>query len=289
MQIHLRTRGIPRGLDYTFLNSAPVSRWWDAYADWTATERPCLLAVTEDGEEDWRVLLSGIPSVRADSGGRLIYYTLVLEGAYDTAQEDAAVVLSLASRLLADLEQDEQGRGVLSGLLDSICPAAEVDRLLAAPSEYAMDRKELTTRLLASVTSLEPVPYGAPVAGRGRADRWIAGRSAPGASAAFLARLSALLSGKEQGQAHLLNLVSEAEDVAELFPGRLAVLVEGGKVGDPAMPLERLPEPKAPPGPPVPSPLPKVWWRTPMAQASLAALVLLLCVAGVLWIWGVLF
>ncbi|PPS67854.1 MULTISPECIES: hypothetical protein [Streptomyces] len=289
MQVHLRTRS--RAIDYAFVNSAPDSRWWDTYADWTATERPCLHAVAEDGEGHWRVLLSGIPSVRTDSGGRLIYYTLVLEGAHDTAEQDAAIVLSLASCLLADLDEDEQGRGVLSDLLDGVCPAPEVDRLLAAPSEFAMERKDLTTRLLASVASLEPLPRDAPAAGRATFDRWIAGRSAPGASAAFLTRLSALLSGKEHGQAHLLNLVSEAEDVAELFPGRLAVLVEGGMVGDPAMPLERLPEPKAPSGPPAPpgssGAHPKVRWRTPMARTSLAALILLLLLAGVFWIFGV--
>jgi hypothetical protein len=289
VQIHLRTRGTPRGLENAFLNSGPDSRWWDAYADWTATERPCLLAVAENGGEHWRVLLSGIPSVRTDSGGRLIYYTLVLEGTYDTAEEGREAVLSLASHLLADLDADELGRGRLSDILDGLCPAAEVDRLLAAPTKFTADREELTARLVAAVTSLERVPYETPTE-HGRADRWIAGRAAPGASAAFLTRLSALLAGKERGQAHLLNLVSEAEDVAELFPGPLAVLVEGGTVGNPALPLKALPVVKTPSEPPVPpGSHPKVWWRTPMALASLTALVLLLVLAGGLWIWGVIF
>ncbi|MFG2811642.1 hypothetical protein [Streptomyces massasporeus] len=288
--MHLRTRGTPRGLDYGFINSAPGTRWWDAYSDWIATERPCLLAVAEDGQEHWRVLLSGIPSSRTDSGGRLIYYTLVLEGAYDTAERNEAVVLSLASHLLADLAADEQGRGELSGLLDGLCPAEEVDPLLAAPAEHTADRAALTDRLLTAITALEPVRYETPAEHTGNADRWIAGRAAPGATAAFLTRLSALLSGTERGQAHLLNLVSEAEDVVDLFPGRLAVLVEGGQVGDPAMPFERLPAlgsrplvAAAPAGP-----RPKAWWRTPTAQASVAALLLLLLLAGVLWISGVL-
>jgi len=307
--MHLRTRGTPRELENAFLNSAPDNRWWDAYADWTATERPCLLAVTGDGEGDgngdgdgddrarWRVLLSGIPSIRTDSGGRLIYYTLVLEGTYDTAEQDGPVVLGLAARLLADLKADQKGRGVLSDILDGLCPAAEVDRLLASPAEFASDREELTTRLVTAIASLDRVPREAP-AGLGQADRWIAGRAAPGAAAAFLTRLGALLSGAERGQAHLLNMVSDAEDVAESFPGRLAVLVEGGTVGDPHLPLEKLPAlglglgVRVPPGPPEPSAPPgdhpkKVWWRTPMAQASLAALLLLLAVAGMLWIWGV--
>ncbi|GDY70772.1 hypothetical protein SAV31267_002570 [Streptomyces avermitilis] len=162
MQMHLRTRGTPRGLDYGFINSAPGTRWWDAYSDWIATERPCLLAVAEDGQEHWRVLLSGIPSARTDSGGRLIYYTLVLEGAYDTAEENEAVVLSLASHLLADLAADEQSRGELSGLLDGLCPAEEVDALLAAPAEHTADRAALTDRLLTAITALEPVRYEAP-------------------------------------------------------------------------------------------------------------------------------
>ncbi|WP_030872055.1 hypothetical protein [Streptomyces sp. NRRL S-37] len=286
MHLHLRTRGTPRGLDYGFINSPPGTRWWDAYSDWTVTERPCLLAVAEEGREHWRVLLSGIPSARTDSGGRLIYYTLVLEGAYDTAEENEAVVLSLASRLLTDLAADEQGRGELSGLLDGVCPAEEVDRLLAAPAEHTAHRAALTDRLLTAITALEPVRYEAP--GRtGNTDRWIAGRAAPGAAAAFLTRLSALLSGTERGQAHLLNLISEPEDVVDLFPGRLAVLVEGGQVGDPAMPFEKLPAP-GPPRPPVAAapagPHPKARWRTPMAQASVAALLLLLVLVGVLWI-----
>ncbi|MGW0536583.1 hypothetical protein [Streptomyces sp. NPDC003032] len=288
--MHLRTRGTPRGFDYEFINSAPGTRWWDAYSDWIATERPCLLAVAEDGQEHWRVLLSGIPSARNDSGGRLIYYTLVLEGAYDTAEENEAVVLSLASHLLADLAADEQGRGELSGLLDGLCPAEKVDPLLAAPAEHTADRAALTDRLLTATTALEPVRYEAPAGHTGNADRWIAGRAAPGAAAAFLTRLSALLSGTERGQAHLLNLVSEAEDVVDLFPGRLAVLVEGGQVGDPAMPFEKLPA-LGPPRPLVAAapagPHPKAWWRTPMAQASVAALLLLLVLAGVLWISGV--
>ncbi|MFJ9344958.1 hypothetical protein [Streptomyces sp. NPDC101237] len=290
MHIHLRTRSFAH--DYAFVNSAPGSRWWDAFAHWTATERPCLLAVAEDGEDHWRVLLSGIPSVRTDSGGRRIYYTLALEGAHDTGEQDVAAVLSLASCLLADLAEDPDGHGVLSGLLDGICPAAEADRLLAAPSGSATDREDLTARLRAAVASLEPVTGEVLATGRGHGDRWIAGRAARGAAPAFLARLSALLSGREHGQAHLLNLVSDAEDADGVSRGRLAVLVEGGKVGDPAMPLADLPEPEAPPGPPaLPDPAgghPKVRWRTPMARASLAALVLLSLLTGILWISGVL-
>ncbi|MER6461373.1 hypothetical protein ABT278_12990 [Streptomyces sp. NPDC001228] len=291
MHIHLRTRSYAH--DYAFVNSAPGSRWWDAFAHWTATERPCLLAVAEEGAEHWRVLLSGIPSVRTDSGGRRIYYTLALEGAHDTGEQDIAAVLGLASCLLADLAEDKDGHGVLSGLLDGICPAAEADRLLAAPSGPATDREDLTTRLSAAVASLEPVSPEDLATGRGHAGRWIAGRAAPGAAPAFLARLSALLSGREHGQAHLLNLVSDAEDADGVSRGRLAVLVEGGKVGDPAMPLESLPEPEAPPGPPAlsdsPGGHPKVRWRTPMARASLAALVFLSLLTGILWISGVLF
>ncbi|MEU2283236.1 hypothetical protein ABZ614_15130 [Streptomyces sp. NPDC013178] len=290
MRIHLRTRGAPRPLDYDFLNSRPVSRWWDAYSDVTATERPCFLSVAD--HDQWRVLVSGVPSVRTDSVGTLIFYTLVLEGAHDgTTAEDRALVLALASRWLADLDSHRDEPKALSALFDSLCPAPEVDRLLAAPlSELTADREELTATIRAALAGVEPVPYeSAPEHGL---DRWIAGRDAPGAVAAFLNRLSELLSGEEESQAHLLNLVSEAADVADLFPGRLAVLVEGGQVGDPAMPLRKLPTLKAPPGPPAapvpPGPAgarPKAGWRTPMSLASLAALVLLLALAGVLWIW----
>ncbi|CAM5434459.1 hypothetical protein [Streptomyces aurantiogriseus] len=292
MRIHLRTRGRPRPLDYDFLNSRPANRWWDAYSDVTATERPCMLSMADD--DQWRVLVSGVPSVRTDSVGTLLFYTLVLEGTHDgTTDDDRALVLALASRWLADLNGHCDEHRSLSALFDGLCPAPEVDRLLAAPlSELTADREKLTAAIHAALAGVEPVPYE-PATGRGR-DRWIAGRGAPGAAAAFLERLSAMLSGEEKGQAHLLNLVSEAEDVATLFPGRLAVLVEGGQVGDPAMPLEELPPLKAPPWPPVapvptspPGPHPKVGWRTPMFQASLAALMLLLILAGALWIWGV--
>ncbi|QKV93986.1 hypothetical protein HUT19_21340 [Streptomyces sp. NA02950] len=277
--MYLRTRGVPRSLDYGFLNSAPEERWWDRYADVTAVERPCLLAVAEDGR--WRVLISGIPSVRTDSVGTLICYTLVLEGE-SGGGSDEAVAAALASRWLADLAAAPDGRGTLSDVLDGVCPTADVDRLLAArPHELLPEREEFTDRLraaLSAVTGAEPEGSGEP-----SARRWIAGRSAPGAPAAFLARLSALLAGKENGQAHLLNLVSAAEDVAELTSGRLAVLVEGGLVGDAAMPLEELTGRAGE----LAYDAPKAKGRSAVVPAALTALLLLLLLllAGALWIW----
>ncbi|MGW6458660.1 hypothetical protein ACWF94_22560 [Streptomyces sp. NPDC055078] len=271
MQIYLRTRGVPRKLDYGFLGPAPGNRWWDAYSELTATERPCLLAVSS--KERWRILISGVPSTRTDSVGTLIYYTLVLHGSPEPgggtgAGEDRHTVRALASRWLSDVAGHPEGRGVLSETLDGLCSGPEVDRLLAAhPAELAAERAELTARLATALASLAPDPYAsdpyapdahapdppappAPDAGVPSrvllGERWIAGRAAPGADAAFADRLSALLAG-EAGQAHLLNLVSSGEDIETLppWPGPLAVLVEGGMVGDPAMRPERLPGPAA--------------------------------------------
>lgn len=104
-------------------------------------------------------------------------------------------------------------------------------------------------------------------------ERWIAGRTAPGADAAFLARLSSLLSG-EDGQAHLLNLVSSAEDITTLpeKSGLLAVLIEGGMVGDSAMPAEVLPKLTSE----VVASAPKARWRAAVVPTVLTALILLL-------------
>lgn len=287
MQIHLRTRGVPRRLDYGFLGSTPESRWWDAYSEVTATERPCLLAVAADGRR--RVLISGVPSVRTDSVGTLIYYTLViedtLEAAGTEAGKDSPQVLSLVSRWLADVAGHPEGRGSLSELLDEVCPSAEVDRLLAAhPSELRAEREEFTARLTAALAALEQVaPAENAEAAFLSARRWVAGRSTPGADAAFLARLSSLLSGAE-GQAHLLNLVSSPEDVTSLAPGPLAVLVEGGLVGDAAMPAEALPD--RPSRGALTSP--KARRRAALHPAALTALiivVLALVLAGIRWIW----
>ncbi|WP_328405136.1 hypothetical protein OHS70_37570 [Streptomyces sp. NBC_00390] len=278
MQIYLRTRGAPRRLDYGFLGPAPESRWWDAYSEYTATERPCLLAVTSNGR--WRILISGVPSTRTDSVGTLIYYTLVLEGSPGPrgtvgAGQDRPAVLALASRWLDDVAGHPEGRGVLADVLDGICSSTEVDRLLAArPSELTTERKELTARLATALASLNPAPpaqhSGVPAL---LGERWIAGRTAPGANAAFLARLSSLLSD-EDGQAHLLNLVSSAEDITTLppGPGPLAVLVEGGMVGDPAMRAEALPKLR----PEVVAGIPKARWRAATVPTALTAVILLL-------------
>ncbi|BAC69111.1 MULTISPECIES: hypothetical protein [Streptomyces] len=289
MHVYLRTRGVPRKLDYGFLGAAPGSRWWDTYSELTATERPCLLAVTSKGR--WRVLISGVPSTRTDSVGTLVYYTLVLDGSPSPAgtvgpRQDRPTVLALASRWLDDIARHPEGRGVLSELLDGLCSSAEVDRLLAARhSELTTERAELTARLATALASLSPAPSLNPAPSVPSAqdsgapspvlltERWIAGRTAPGADAAFLARLSSLLSG-EDGQAHLLNLVSSAEDITTLpqKPGLLAVLIEGGMVGDPAMPAEALPK--------LPSEVvasaPKARWRAAMVPTVLTALILLL-------------
>ncbi|MEU8861769.1 hypothetical protein [Streptomyces umbrinus] len=280
MHVYLRTRGAPRKLDYAFLGAAPGSRWWDTYSELTATERPCLLAVTS--KDRWQVLISGVPSARTDSVGTLVYYTLVLDGSpcppgTTGTGQDRATVLALASRWLDDITRHPEGRGVLSELLDSLCSSAEVDRLLAARnSELTTERAELTARLGAALESLKPVPSAqdtgdpSPVL---LTERWIAGRTTPGADAAFLARLSSLLSG-EDGQAHLLNLVSSAEDITTLpqKSGPLAVLIEGGMVGDSAMPAEALPKPT----PEVVARTPKARWRAAVVPTVLTALILLL-------------
>ncbi|MEU1453564.1 hypothetical protein [Streptomyces avermitilis] len=287
MHVYLRTRGVPRKLDYGFLGATPGSRWWDAYSELTATERPCLLAVTSKGR--WRVLISGVPSTRTDSVGTLVYYTLVLDGSpcptgtVGAARQDRPTVLALASRWLDDIARDPEGRGVLSELLDGLCSSAEVDRLLAARhSELTTERAELTARLATALASLNP-GSSAPSAPSApdtdapslvlNTERWIAGRAAPGADAAFLARLSSLLSG-EDGQAHLLNLVSSAEDVTTLpqKPGILAVLIEGGLVGDPTMPAEALPKLRSE----VVASVPKARWRAALVPTALTALILLL-------------
>jgi len=286
VHVYLRTRGAPRKLDYAFLGSAPGSRWWDTYSELTATERPCLLAVTSKGR--WRVLISGVPSTRTDSVGTLVYYTLVLDGSpcpsgtADTGQ-DRATVLALASRWLDDVTRHPEGRGVLSERLDSLCSSAEVDRLLAARnSELTTERAELTARLTTALASLSPVPSAQDAGTPSPAlltERWIAGRTAPGAGAAFLTRLSSLLSG-EDGQAHLLNLVSSAEDIAALpqKSGPLAVLIEGGMVGDCAMPAEALRKPPSE----VVAKAPKARWRAAVVSTALTALILLLLGLGLI-------
>ncbi|MGW7055072.1 hypothetical protein [Streptomyces sp. NPDC054887] len=270
---------MPRRLDYGFLGPAPDSRWWDPYSEYTATERPCLLAVSSNGR--WRVLISGVPSTRTDSVGTLIFYTLVLEGSAPgpggavEAGQDRAAVLALASSWLDDIAGHPEGRGALSELLDGICTSTEVDRLLAArPSELAAERKELTGRLTTALASLKPFPPVKDTDVPARlGERWIAGRTAPGADAAFLVRLSSLLSGKN-GEAHLLNLVSCAEDVTTLPPGggSLAILVEGGMVGDCAMRAEALPELR----PEVVSSVPKARWRAATVPTAVTAVILLL-------------
>jgi hypothetical protein len=238
-RLWVRTRGTARRADYAFLGARPESPWWDDYADVLSPERPSLL-VRSDGRR-WQVFVSGVPSERRDSVQTLIVYTLVLEG--EAGDDLADLALRLAAAWLGDLALDGQPYGRVSEALDSTMPAADVDAWLAAVPE---DREGIQADVVGRVREVlealpEPATAGtAPEAGH---DRWLAGVALDTARAAFLGRVTSLLRGAI-GEAHVLNMIEAAEDVAEVgHGGSLAVLVEGRHLGDAELGLTRIPVP----------------------------------------------
>ncbi|HXV94736.1 MAG TPA: hypothetical protein VD813_15640, partial [Pseudonocardia sp.] len=197
------------------LGETPSRPWWRAYADHTTFERPTVL-VESDGER-WLAFLSGIPSARRDAVGTVIRSTVVLEG----EPGDDGPVLALVAGWLADHGRDTRGGGPVSAALDAAFAEADVERLVAAPGRGGHD--EVRHRLDGALRSLPRPAVEDTAAAPGN---WIADSALPNARALFLGRVAELLAGAP-GRALMLNLVSDAADVAALLtasPGPLAVL-----------------------------------------------------------------
>ncbi len=244
----VQTRGAARAGDYAFLGHAPEEPWWRAYRDATAFDHPTVL-VTADGER-WAAYLSGIPSGRVDAVGRVVRYTLVLDGPCGAA-ETGCVVAGVAAWLNDVAAGPDRGGGELAAALDAGFPGDLVERMLARPSRARLDPADVgeravthpasgrgtdatvvESRVLDALATL-PVPSpGAVVPGR-----WFGGVGSPQAREAFVTRVGALLGGTP-GRALLLNLVGGPDDAtAVLEPGLpVAVLVDGAAL-DRVVPL----------------------------------------------------
>jgi hypothetical protein len=260
----VQTRGAARAGDYAFLGHAPEEPWWRAYRDATAFDHPTVL-VTADGER-WAAYLSGIPSGRVDAVGRVVRYTLVLDGPCGAA-ETGCVVAGVAAWLNDVAAGPDRGGGELAAALDAGFPGDLVERMLARPSRGRLDpasadggergdthrasRRDtdataVESRVLDALATL-PVPSpGATVAGS-----WFGGVGSPRAREAFVARVGAVLGGTP-GRALLLNLVGGPDDAAAVLePGLpVAVLVDGA-APDRVIPLRSEVDAKKAPAPPV--------------------------------------
>ncbi|GII60289.1 hypothetical protein Skr01_03740 [Sphaerisporangium krabiense] len=254
MNIYLRTRGELRHLDYDFLGVAPPRAWWRDYNDVNAAERPSVLAAGDAG--GWRLYLGGIPSKRVDTVNTLIVYSVVIEGDGDTSAEDRALAGRLVAAWAAAIAGDITAEP-LTDALDAAFPREDVETWLAAKGEEARAAwPQVTARVREVVQALPEPPATEPrAASEGEAEqpgervsgartgdasglpefpaRWIAGVRRPDGRARYLERVTAILGG-EPGEAHILNMIAKGADVATLPSPRLAVLIEGSAIGDPA-------------------------------------------------------
>jgi len=236
MRIYLRTRGELRHLDYHFLGAAPSRAWWREFGDVNAFERPCVLAVGDGA--DWRLYLGGIPSGRVDSVGTMIVYSLVVEGDARSASEDRDSVLRLVATWVSAIA-GRPGAEALTAALDEAFPREDVEKWLTEKGEAAQDvEREVAGRVLEvsgklpEASVIARLPEGLPA-------RWIGGVRCPGAAEGYLDRIRRILDG-EPGEAHVLNMVAEGEDVVGLQSPRLAVLIEGSGIGDATAPIRSL-------------------------------------------------
>src|SRR5687768_16205727 len=151
----LHTRGRARHRDYRFLGSTPQPAWWREYAGATTFEQPTILVQSNGGR--WQAYLSGIPSGRRDAVGSTIRFSVVLAGEAGSAEH----VLALVACWLAD--QDRDGAGSVSAVLDAAFPEAVVERLIDLGDAAGGEAAKRVVEALAALPA--PVAPGGSAAG----------------------------------------------------------------------------------------------------------------------------
>ncbi len=223
MRAYVMTRGV--GRDYRFVGAAPAEEWWGSLRGLTSFERPTL--IVERKRDLWRAYLSGIPSSRRDRVSTRIRHTLVLEG--EGGAE--APISSVVGAWLEEVAAAPAEQGALAGALDAALPEAMIEEALE-DGEVATDVGARLSRALVLEGAGQPAALAAPPADLGADDpsiaSWIAALESPPARRALLARADALLAGRREGVALVLNLASpaEAEEAVAGAPTR-AVLLGG--------------------------------------------------------------
>lgn len=225
MQLHLQTRG--RTSDYGFLGTSPPEKWWLAFRDLTSFEEPTIIVVGNGSE--WRCYLSGIPSARRDRVGTQIRYTVVASGERDGPDDIARLV----SAWLRDVAGDSPS-GAVQRALDSAFGEVDVERLLDGLS--GANQPEVEQRLRSALEFLRPAHLPEP---RDVPASWIGTIAVAGATAAFDARVLAIVGAGRAGVAALLNL-GRKEDVRTLLDrhGTVAVLLDDAELTE-IVPLEK--------------------------------------------------
>jgi hypothetical protein len=218
VDIYLRTRGLDK--DYRFLGEAPAEFWWRNYRAWTDTEGPTILL--ESDASSWRAYIAGISSARRDLSDRPIQFNLAFAGPHEPAgAEGRDFVLAVLGRSVTDLA--EQDGGSISGeALDEVLPQDAVERMLASPGE------ETWPEVAAAVRAA----YGtwAPVDEAETPPAWTGGIANAGARELFLSFAAGLLGGNP-GRALVLNLLSTAEDAAQIVEAGALPAVGAGLAG----------------------------------------------------------
>jgi len=127
MEIFVRTKSYRQ--EYGFLGAWPDD-WWVDYRRLTTVERPGLLARAEGGV--WQVLLTGIPTPRADAAERRITYSVLFEGSGPPRGEDREVLMRVVQSWLDALADPEAVESGIGAGLDEHLADEGIVRLLAA-------------------------------------------------------------------------------------------------------------------------------------------------------------
>jgi hypothetical protein len=229
MRWHVKTRS--RNKDYLFVGGAP-ERWWARFGVDTSFERPTLLVERPGAGGGWRLLASGIPSVRKDLHQTTLRYTVVGEGEIGEGGEPArrlvATWLEAAAAILA-ARDGEAAPGPeaapLSRALDEVFPEDVIEGWLSL-DPGAPELGDEAERLLLDAIARLPSPPEPADPCRGVAG-WYGSLHATACRAAFLERVGELLDGRAEGAACLLNLVDRAEQLkSDLDDQRAAVLFD---------------------------------------------------------------
>lgn len=205
MQAFFQTRG--RHTDYRFLGEEPADRWWTRYGRATSFEERTALLEAYAGR--WQLYLSAIPSARRDRVNRPIRWTVVLEGPSDGP---SGAALSLLRRWLDAPDQ-------LGARLDEVLPEEKVEAILKGAGDAP--RIEPATLRSEGDSALEDEAED-------DGTSWTGGMHAPRGRRALMARAAALLRGRLEGTAAVLNLLGEPGevDVSLSRGGTFAVLLE---------------------------------------------------------------
>lgn len=240
MRWHVKTRS--RNKDYLFIGGAP-ERWWARFGVDTSFERPTLLVERPAGGAEWRLLASGIPSVRRDLHQTQLRYTIV--GAGETGQglepalRLAAAWLDEAAAILATRDAEAgPGAAPLRLALDEAFSEDVIEEWLAA-DPAAPELAARAQALLLDALARLPAAPAAPGSVEGG---WYGSLHAPACRAAFLGRVGDLLDGSADGVACVLNLADRAEQLkTDLDDHRTALLFD--------VPPDQAPEPTPLPRP----------------------------------------